>query len=158
MKKIIQTFLPFIISSQLFAIVGFGAYGDFDLLKYPDGTSGDLETSGVEYGGFNNATGFGLLFYIDAFPFVDLETDIEFVGNVYKYTPYVGGQPLSSKGEMPWGRVSTYLTARKEILGLSIPLLAKSVSRVTPEMSILLLLISRVLNILTLKSYFFQVT
>ena len=45
MKKLIQILLPFfIISSQVFAIVGFGAYGDFDLLKYPDGTSGEVLT------------------------------------------------------------------------------------------------------------------
>ena len=125
MKKLIQTFLPFIISSQLFAIVGFGAYGDFDLTKYPGGTSGDITGDAVKYGGFDNPKGFGLLFYIDAIPIVDLEVDIEFIGNVYKYTPFVSGVALP-EGEMPWGRVSTYLTARKEILGLSIPLLAKA--------------------------------
>ena len=126
MKKLIQTFLPIlIISSQVFAIAGFGAYGDFDLLKYPDGISGNKSTSGVEYEGFDNAKGFGLLFYIDAIPVVDLEVDLEFVGNIYKYTPYIGDLALS-EGEMPWGRVSTYMTLRKEILGLSIPLLAKA--------------------------------
>ena len=126
MKKIIQTFLPiFILSSQVFAIAGFGAYGDFDLLKYPAGTSGDLTTSGVEYKGFDNAKGFGLMFYIDALPIVDLEADIEFVGNLYEYTPYLAGQPLETQ-ELPWGRISTYFTIRKEIFGLSIPLLAKA--------------------------------
>jgi len=126
MKKIIQTFLPiFILSSQVFAIAGFGAYGDFDLLKYPAGTSGDLTTSGVEYEGFDNAKGFGLMFYIDALPIVDLEADIEFVGNLYEYTPYLAGQPLETQ-ELPWGRISTYFTIRKEIFGLSIPLLAKA--------------------------------
>ena len=126
MKKIIQTFLPiFILSSQVFAIAGFGAYGDFDLLKYPDGSSGDISTYGVEYKGFDNAKGFGFLFYIDAIPVVDLEVDIEFVGNLYEYTPYLAGIPLASE-ELPWGRVSTYVTIRKEILGLSIPLLAKA--------------------------------
>ena len=126
MKKIIQTFLPiFILSSQVFAIAGFGAYGDFDLLKYPDGSSGDISTYGVEYKGFDNAKGFGFLFYIDAIPVVDLEADIEFVGNLYEYTPYLLGAAQTSQ-ELPWGRVSTYLTIRKEILGLSIPLLAKA--------------------------------
>ena len=126
MKKIIQTFLPiFILSSQVFAIAGFGAYGDFDLLKYPDGSSGDLDTYGVKYNGFDNAKGFGFLFYIDAIPIVDLEADIEFVGNLYEYTPYLAGVPLASE-DLPWGRVSTYVTIRKEILGLSIPLLAKA--------------------------------
>ena len=126
MKKIIQTFLPILIlSSQVFAIAGFGAYGDFDLLKYPAGSSGDISTYGVEYKGFDNAKGFGFLFYIDAIPVVDLEADIEFVGNLYEYTPYLAGIPLASE-DLPWGRVSTYVTIRKEILGLSIPLLAKA--------------------------------
>ena len=125
MKKLIQFLLPLIISSQLFAIVGFGAYGDFDLLKYPSGTSGDLTTYGVDYKGFDNAKGFGFLFYIDAIPVVDLEVDIEFVGNLYEYTPYLLGSAQTSQ-ELPWGRVSTYVTIRKEILGLSIPLLAKA--------------------------------
>ena len=126
MKNIIQTFLPiFILSSQIFAIAGFGAYGNFDLLKYPSGTSGDINTSGVEYKGFDNAKGFGFLFYIDAIPVVDLEADIEFVGNLYEYTPYLLGTAQTSQ-ELPWGRVSTYLTVRKEIFGFSIPLLAKA--------------------------------
>ena len=126
MKKLILSFLPiFILSSQVFAIAGFGAYGDFDFLKYPDGSSGDISTYGVEYKGFDNAKGFGFLFYIDAIPVVDLEADIEFVGNLYEYTPYLAGIPLASE-DLPWGRVSTYVTIRKEILGLSIPLLAKA--------------------------------
>ena len=126
MKKLILWFLPiFILSSQVFAFAGFGAYGDFDLLKYPDGSSGDISTYGVEYKGFDNAKGFGFLFYIDAIPVVDLEADIEFVGNLYEYTPYLLGAAQTSQ-ELPWGRVSAYVTIRKEILGLSIPLLAKA--------------------------------
>ncbi len=39
--------------------------------------------------------------------------------------PYIGGQALP-EGELPWGRAGFYFTARKEILGLSIPLLAKT--------------------------------
>ena len=126
MNKLIKSLMPlFIIISQVFAIAGFGAYGDFDLLKYPAGSSGDISTYGVEYEGFDNPKGFGFLFYIDAIPVVDLEVDIEFVGNLYEYTPYLAGIPLASE-DLPWGRVSTYVTIRKEILGLSIPLLAKA--------------------------------
>ena len=124
MNRIISLVTFLIITSQAYSIVGFGAYGNFDLIKYP---SGNVEStnSGVRYDGFDNAAGFGFLFYIDALPIVDLEADIEFVGNVYKYTPYTLGTDLP-EGEMPWGRVSTYLTARKEIIGISIPLLAKA--------------------------------
>ena len=131
MNKLIKSLIPlFIIISQVFAIAGFGAYGNFDLLKYPEGhsgniTEGDITANGVKYNGFDNAKGFGFLFYIDAIPVVDLEADIEFVGNLYEYTPYLLGAAQTSQ-ELPWGRVSTYLTIRKEILGLSIPLLAKA--------------------------------
>ena len=126
MKKLTQALLPLLISSQLFAIVGFGAYGNYDLLKYPSGTDSNSDgTLKVGYDGFNNAAGFGFLFYIDAIPVVDLEADVEFIGNAYKFTPYIGSV-AQTQGEMPWGRVSIYLTVRKEILGLSIPLLAKT--------------------------------
>ena len=125
MKKLIQTILPIlIISSQVFAIAGFGAYGNYDLLKYPKGSSGNSNTY-LDYEGFNNAGGFGLLLYIDAIPIVDIEADIELIGNIYKYTAYLNGNSIVSE-EIPWGRTSTYLTVRKEILGLSIPLLAKA--------------------------------
>ena len=125
MKKLIQLLLPFfIISSHVFAIAGFGAYGNYDLLKYPSGSDVD-GTLKVQYDGFDNAGGFGFLFYIDAIPIIDLEADLEFIGNAYKFTPYTASGELTS-GEMPWGRISIYMTARKEILGLSIPLLAKT--------------------------------
>ena len=131
MNKLIKSLIPlFIIISQVFAIAGFGAYGNFDLLKYPEGhsgniTEGDITANGVKYNGFDNAKGFGFLFYIDAIPVVDLEADIEFVGNLYEYTPYLAGVALGTQ-ELPWGRISTYFTIRKEIFGLSIPLLAKA--------------------------------
>mgnify|MGYP004258984847 CR=1 FL=1 len=31
-----------------------------------------------------------------------------------------------TKGDFPWGRISAYFTIRKEIIGLSIPLLAET--------------------------------
>ena len=127
MKKILSLVTILLLTSQAYSLVGIGAYGDLDLLKYPGGTSGD-EDSRVEYTGFDNANGFGIMLYIDAIPIIDLEADIEFVGNIYKYTPYVNGSAVISdfEGEMPWGRVSTYFTARKKIFGVSIPFLAKA--------------------------------
>ena len=125
MKKFTKILLPiFIIISQLFAIAGFGVYGDLDLLKYPSGSSGN-DITGVKYNGFDNASGLGLMLYIDAIPVVDLQFDIEFVGNIYKYTPILLGNELATE-ELPWGRVSTYTTIRKNIIGLSIPFLAKA--------------------------------
>ena len=125
MKKLFLYFSPiFIICSQAFSIAGFGAYGNYDLLKYPAGNSGN-STTYLNYEGFNNAGGFGLLLYIDALPIVDLEADIELIGNAYKYTAYLNNNSIASE-EIPWGRTSIYYTVRKEILGVSIPLLAKA--------------------------------
>ena len=125
MKKTFPLFVFSLFISQAFSIAGFGAYGNLDLLKYPSGISGDKTTSGVEYVGFDNPNGFGLMLYIDVIPVIDLEIDMEVIGNMYKYIPYIGGQALP-EGELPWGRAGFYFTARKEILGLSIPLLAKT--------------------------------
>ena len=103
MKKLIQSFLPIlVICSQVFAIAGFGAYGNYDLLKYPNDSSGNNNTY-LDYEGFNNAGGFGLLLYIDAIPIVDIEADIEFIGNKYKYTAYLDKKSIGS-AEIPWGR------------------------------------------------------
>ena len=125
-KKILSLFIVVLFISQAYSLAGFGAYGNYDLIKYPSGSASNFdETLKVGYEGFDNAGGFGFLFYIDAIPFVDLEADIEFIGNTYKFTPYIISIAQTS-GEMPWGRVSIYLTAKKEILGLSIPFLAKA--------------------------------
>ena len=61
MKKIKLILFPLMIFSQVFALAGFGAYGNVDLLKYPSGSSGDIDTYGVENQGFDNAKGFGFL-------------------------------------------------------------------------------------------------
>ena len=121
MKKLIKSFVPIlVVSSQAYALVGFGAYGNYDLLKYPSGTDSNTDgTLKIEYDGFNNAGGIGFFCYIDAIPFIDLEASFEIVGNYYKFTPYITSI-AQTQGEFPWGRLSTYLTARKEIFGLSI--------------------------------------
>ncbi len=108
MKKLIQVLLPLMISSQLFAIAGFGAYGNYDLLKYPSGSDQNSDgTLKIEYDGFDNAGGIGFFCYIDAIPFIDLEASFEIVGNYYKFTPYIASI-AQTQGEYTLGRVSTY--------------------------------------------------
>ena len=126
MKKILSLFTFLLFISQAYSLAGFGVYGDYDLIKYPSGSDSDADQNAIIHKGFDNATGFGLLFYLDVFPIVDLEVDMEFIGNLYKFTPVIAGVDMTdSAGEMPWGRVSTYYTLRREIRGLSIPFLAK---------------------------------
>ena len=124
MKKLLKHFVLLLFISQAYSLIGIGGYGNFDLIKYPSGTSGDITSSGIQYSGFDNAVGGGLFVYIDAIPIIDLQLDLEAVGNLYQFTPYVSGIALNTD-EVPWGRTSMYITGRKKIIGLSIPLLAK---------------------------------
>ena len=73
---------------------------------------------------FSNPYVIGGHVYIDAIPFIDLEADINLVGQKYDF----GFNNPTEIGpyEFGWGSVSTYLTIRKSALGLSIPILAKA--------------------------------
>ena len=73
---------------------------------------------------FSNPLSVGLHVYIDAIPFIDLEADINLVGQKYEF----GFNNPAEIGpyEFVWGSASTYFTVRKKILGLGIPFLAKA--------------------------------
>lgn len=93
---------------------------------------------------FSDPLTLGAYFYIDAIPFFDLEADIAIKGQKYEF------QFLNDLGdigpyEFGWGSVSTYLTLRKSLTELSIPLLAKTklfygggynMHKVTPLMTV----------------------
>ena len=85
MKKIIQTFLPiFILSSQVFAIAGFGAQFGQSMFSVEE-SSPTFSVPGVtlKNGAYDNAYSVGGYFYIDAIPVVDLEVDFNIQGNKY---------------------------------------------------------------------------
>ena len=67
---------------------------------------------------------------MDFIPVIDLEANVELVGNSYKFkTNLVNSELVNSElasGNYPWGRISTYLTIRKKITGLKVPFLAKA--------------------------------
>ncbi len=73
---------------------------------------------------FSNPYVIGGHFYIDAIPFVDLDADINLMGQTYEFGfnnpteigPYAFG----------WGSLSAYLTIRKTAFKLGIPILAKA--------------------------------
>ena len=73
---------------------------------------------------FSNPLVFGGHVYIDAIPFIDLEADINLVGQKYDF----GFNNPAEIGpyEFGWGSVSSYFTIRKKLLGLGIPFLAKA--------------------------------
>jgi hypothetical protein len=117
-----------IMTTPLFALIGFGANINVDKVMYEGYTategSGDFSYS-VTGEPFTNAAGLSLYLFLDFIPIVDLEANIELVGNSYKFITKMGETELAN-GEFPWGRISTYLTVRKKIVGVKIPFLAKA--------------------------------
>jgi hypothetical protein len=118
-------------SSSLFAFVGFGANVNLDGFLYPSysstATGGEINYM-VNGEGFDNAGGLSLYAYLDFLPIVDLEANLELVGNSYKFATYseaLGSTLLLSEGDFPWARVSFYFTARKKLIGAKVPFLAK---------------------------------
>ena len=128
MKKIIQMFLPiFILSSQVFAIAGFGAQLGQSMFSVEE-SSPTLSVPGVtlKNGAYDNAYSVGGYFYIDAIPVVDLEVDFNIQGNKYdiNFENALGVKmaPLN----FAWGSTDVYFTIRKKIIGIGIPFLAKA--------------------------------
>jgi len=119
---IVLAVLPFNSAS---ALIGFGlqvGQGMFSVAEsFPETGSPRIKlTNGAFDGSFN----FGGYLYVDAIPFIDLEVDFNFSGNTYDID-----FENASDIDMPtlpfgWASASTYFTARKEIIGFSIPLLA----------------------------------
>ena len=118
---LILTILPF---NSAFAIAGFGVQLGQNMFS----VDASNPATGSEYitltnGSFDGAFDAGAYFYLDVIPFIDLEIDLNVRGNSYDI------DFQNAAGEMPtiqFGLVSTntYYTARKKIVGLSIPFLA----------------------------------
>ena len=135
MKKIIQTFLPiFILSSQVFAIAGFGinlnqSMFSIDkstsplLIKDPDG--GDpLNVGSFTQNSFDNGYGVGGYLYIDAIPVVDIDIEGSIIGSLYDFSFANAVDTVNQ--QFGWADASGYITLQKKIFKLSIPLLAKA--------------------------------
>ena len=77
----------------------------------------------LQNGAFDGSFNFGGYLYVDAIPFIDLEVDFNFSGNTYDidFKNAIGDMPTLP---FPWASASTYVTARKKIVGFSIPFLA----------------------------------
>tara|TARA_Y100000996_G_scaffold212037_1_gene166559 strand:- start:556 stop:1242 length:687 start_codon:yes stop_codon:yes gene_type:complete len=120
MKKYLASLF---LTTQIFAFAGIGVYGNSDMFSVtPAATSNSMPEVTVTPQSFDNASGVGLFFYLDVLPIVDLEANIELVGNTYKFTTSLAP---AAPGEFPWGRVSGYLTLRKKLMGIGVPFLAK---------------------------------
>ena len=118
---IILAVLPF---NSAFALVGFGlqlGQGMFSVDESFPETGNPLIK--LTNGAFDNSFNFGAYLYVDAIPFIDLEVDFNASFNGYDidFQNVFGEMPTIPFG---WASANTYFTARKEIIGFSIPLLA----------------------------------
>tara|TARA_A100001015_G_C14902945_1_gene677151 strand:+ start:123 stop:815 length:693 start_codon:yes stop_codon:yes gene_type:complete len=140
MKQLISKIFILMFTLQFaYGIVGFGLYGNIDSFS-TQFDSFDVDPLTFTPSLLDNAGGFGLYFYVDALPLVDLQADLEFVGRDYDFNI----EGLDQALPMAWARMSTYFSLRKKIIGVGIPFLAKAQiyggaginsHQVTPKMS-----------------------
>ena len=125
MKKLIQSFLPiFILSSQVFAIAGFGLNLNQSQFSV-DAKTTSLDAFGsYGYEKFSGGIGVGGYLYIDAVPFVDLDLEFSGFGTNYDYLLTIGD--VTNSYSVPYGSLAGYVTLQKKVFKLSIPLLAKA--------------------------------
>ena len=121
MKKLLLSSILFF--NNLFAIIGFGAYGNQDFVTYPSNTSSSGAYT-INSSGFEKAVGIGFFVYLDVLP-IDIQLDFEFVGNTNDLNALVEELDLA-EGPLLWARNSTYLTARKTWKEVKIPFFAKA--------------------------------
>ena len=132
MKKIFTTILIAMLPASISAIGGLGLQfgqgmvtvgateSNRDLMFY-ETVVGTATMTTTE---FSNPYVIGGYIYIDAIPFIDLEADINIVGQKYDFG---FNNPIAiGPYEFLWASSSAYLTIRKSALGLSIPILAKA--------------------------------
>ena len=125
MKKLIQTFLPlYILSSQVFAIAGFGLNLNQSQFSVDAKTTSLGAFGSYGYDEFSGGIGVGGYLYIDAVPFVDLDLEFSGFGTNYDYLLTIGD--VTNSYSVPYGSLAGYVTLQKKVFKLSIPLLAKA--------------------------------
>ena len=132
MKKLIQIFLPFfIISSQVFAIAGFGLHLDRSMYSVAKITTpltvGGSEVASITHHGFDNGFGIGGYLYVDAIPMVDLDIEAIMLLSPYEFSfnNKIPGSAINNQ-KFGWADFSGYFTLQKKLFKFSIPLLAKT--------------------------------
>ena len=130
MKKLLATVIILIMPSSIFALAGFGLqFGqDFSKLEGQSATegSGVTEVKVKSYEMDSNPVGLGGYAFIDLFGFA-LEAEGDFAFGEYKFD-FINPAPLSDLEAVPfgWGRASYAVTLKKNLMDISIPILAKA--------------------------------
>ena len=131
MKILTQSFLPiFILTSQMFAIAGFGLHLDRSMYSISETTTplivGSREVASITHHGFDNGYGIGGYLYIDAIPFIDIDIEGNILISPYDFSFVQNNVVAIDKEQFGWAAGSGYFTLQKKLFKFSIPLLAKT--------------------------------
>ena len=139
MKKLYFKIILAIIPLSIFAIGGFGLnvpYSTFTVEPSSSDLIVDILGNSTKVGqidrfGFENAYGLGGYAYVDMIPFIDLDIDVNFMGNIYDFSFFNDAITSSSSLspdtlEFAFFTGNAYLTVQKSIFKLGIPFLAKA--------------------------------
>ena len=125
MKKLIKIFGHFfIITSQVFAIAGFGLNLNQTMFSVDANNNSIGAFGSYGYGAFSGGYGLGGYLYIDAIPFIDIDLEFSGFGTNYDYSITIPAG--SATFSVPYGSLAGYLTLQKKVLKFSIPVLAKT--------------------------------
>jgi len=134
MKKFLIGITLYVLPISVFAIGGLGlSVGQARFTV--DASSSPIAVGGVEVGyfnhhGFENGGSIGGYLYLDIIPVVDLDIEVNAMGNIYDFSFYnkfneLAGLPPDTAGFI-YGAANTYITIQKPIFKLGIPFLAKA--------------------------------
>ena len=122
--------LPF---NSAFAILGFGIQGGQSMFTIGERGDSRLLTAmpetyaNFETASFSDPLSFGVYVYLDFIPFIDIDIDMMFYAQKYQFSfnQTYDDMNVFDVGPMDayWGGASTYITARKKLLGLELPIL-----------------------------------
>ncbi len=138
MKKLYLKIIIAIIPFSIFAIGGFGLNVPYSAFTV-DPSSSDLtidvlgnstKVGQIDRFGFENAYGFGGYAYLDIIPFIDLDIDVNFMGNLYDFSFINDGMEVLGVDpdtlNFAFFTANSYLTIQKSIFKIGIPFLAKA--------------------------------
>ena len=134
MKKFLIGIIIVTLPASIFAIGGLGLSVGQATFTVEASTSplivGDVEVGYFNHHGFENGLSFGGYLYLDIIPVVDLDIEVNAMGNVYDFSFYnklneTLGLPPDTAGFV-YGAANTYITIQKPVFELGIPFLAKA--------------------------------
>lgn len=127
-KLLIPLMIIFILApiEKAYSLFGVGVYGLKDpQVSIGEYSKGDLLTDYYTFsrGGVDEIRGFGAFLYIDVIPVIDLEANIETAFDKYSFKFENAASTKHLESDFGWARVSGYLTVRKKLFGLGVPIL-----------------------------------